>query len=638
MAEGSPVYIPTRFPLTAMVGCDDLVLAVACALSSRHIRAVLVSGPPGTGKSTAVRAAASLSGRTVVELPLNATAEQVFGTVDIDVAVTEGRRAVTDSLLRRADGGLLVADNVNLLPKGLLHSVLDAVRTGIVRAELDGTSVDERCDTVLLATMDPSEAELSQHELDRFDICVGTGTLTTLGDRLLILERSLGFERDPAGFAQGFEASEKAMRDRILSSDPDRVHIPEQLASLIPGISAAMGVESHRGDIATAETAKALAALDGATEVSPDHLKTAVRLCMSHRSGEGRIRAPDDPVPETIALNETDVGTGPESEPPRPSDDDSVTGQDERGPRVYATAPSGPHEEDVVFGIGRTFRIADFLPMGKRMARDRDSGRRGLTPSEDSTGRCVGYIVPRGKPKDVALGATIRMAAPHQTLRSRDGVAIAIEDGDIREKVRVRRRGTKMLFVVDGSGSMGAEGRMTAVKGAILSILEEAYRRRDMVGLVVFRGERAEEVLPMTRSVSTAKTLLERMPVGGRTPLVSGMQTAYRILKRYADEGNDPVMILLTDGWGNVGIDLRLTTDRELELTARALTSAGIRSIVVDTEPPGSKFRRAPKVAAMLGTDCITLEQMDADRLTEAVMSSLKTVDGRAKKRYTETS
>ena len=637
MAEGTPVDVPMRYPLTAMVGCDELVDALTCALCSRRIRTVLVIGPAGTGKSVAVRAATALSGRSAIELPLNATAEQIFGTIDMDIAMTEGRRTVTDSLMRRADGNLLIADNINLLPRSLLHSVLDTVTTGIVRAELDGTSVDERCDTVLLATMDPAEAELSPHEMDRFDICVGTRTLESREDRQTVLERNLGFERDPAGFIGRFESSENTLRDKIASSDPDSVSIPDDVASLIPEISAAMGVEGHRGDVATAEVARALASMDGAAEVCPEHFRKAVGLCLAHRLQRGWCDRADEPLRDIVETEET-ADEPVRTDRPEPSDDTfDVPTRDDRAARVTTSAVPAV-QEDVVFGIGSTFRVTDFIPQGRMMARDRNSGRRGLSLSEDSTGRCIGYVMPRGRPRDIALGATIRMAAPHQPLRSRDGVAISIEDDDIREKVRVRRRGTKILFVVDGSGSMGAEGRMVAVKGAILSILEEAYRRRDMVGLVVFRGERAEEVLPMTRSVSTAKSLLERMPVGGRTPLVSGMQTAYRILKKYADGGDDPVMVLLTDGWGNVGIDLRLTADRELDLTARAFTNAGIRSIVVDTEPPGSKFRRAPRVASMLDAECITLEQMNADRLTTAVMSALEAVDDRAKKRNTETS
>ena len=464
MAEGTPVDVPMRYPLTAMVGCDELVDALTCALCSRRIRTVLVIGPAGTGKSVAVRAATALSGRSAIELPLNATAEQIFGTIDMDIAMTEGRRTVTDSLMRRADGNLLIADNINLLPRSLLHSVLDTVTTGIVRAELDGTSVDERCDTVLLATMDPAEAELSPHEMDRFDICVGTRTLESREDRQTVLERNLGFERDPAGFIGRFESSENTLRDKIASSDPDSVSIPDDVASLIPEISAAMGVEGHRGDVATAEVARALASMDGAAEVCPEHFRKAVGLCLAHRLQRGWCDRADEPLRDIVETEET-ADEPVRTDRPEPSDDTfDVPTRDDRAARVTTSAVPAV-QEDVVFGIGSTFRVTDFIPQGRMMARDRNSGRRGLSLSEDSTGRCIGYVMPRGRPRDIALGATIRMAAPHQPLRSRDGVAISIEDDDIREKVRVRRRGTKILFVVDGSGSMGAEGRMVAVKG-----------------------------------------------------------------------------------------------------------------------------------------------------------------------------
>lgn len=232
-------------------------------------------------------------------------------------------------------------------------------------------------------------------------------------------------------------------------------------------------------------------------------------------------------------------------------------------------------------------------------------------------------MVPRGRPKDVALGATVRVAAPHQLERDRRGLAISIRQEDLRDKVRVRRKGTKILFVVDGSGSMDSQSRMVAVKGTILSILQDAYRRRDMVGLVVFRGEGAEEVLPLTRSVLTAYKVLEEMPTGGRTPLVAGLRKGYEILNRFAEKGEEPVMIVMTDGWGNVNVDDSIHPYEELTATARVLAESRIRIVEVDTETKKTRFEKAYELSNYLRADFIKLDDINADSLSESVGTAL---------------
>lgn len=615
---------PVIYPLPAVVGNLDAKDAIRCGLCSRHIHTILIVGPAGTGKTIMARSTAGISGsRRVIELPLNVTREQLLGTIDIETALSTGRTEVSDSLLRRANGNILVADNVNLLPKDLLHTVLDAVCEGIVRAELDGASVCEELDTLLIATMDPAEAELEPSVRDRFDIAVETELLDDEKERLEVLRRGLAYSMNAESFSACYDAEVYRMSESVAKANPDYVSLDRGLMEIISRVCIELGVTGHRGCISTAETACALASLDGRSETSEDDVRRAVGLCLMHRSNVGEEaneeeeqfvqEAEDVPLEESKTTNSGTSGTL-HSGPTPIILGHSVEGGDEI---------EYDQSQEVVFAVGKTFRVRDFLPKDKRMSRDRETGRRGLTLSEDTRGRCIGYMIPRGKPRDIALGATIRVAAPHQPERERNGLAISIHREDIRDKVRVRRKGSKILFVVDGSGSMDSQSRMVAVKGTILSILKDAYLRRDMVGLVVFRGDGAEEVLPLTRSVVTAYRVLEEMPTGGRTPLNAGLCKGYEVLNRYAERGEEPVMIVMTDGWGNVPVDSEQRPQNELRSIARVLSETEIRMVVVDTETKKSRFAKAEELSTMLGADFIKLDDINADSLSASVETAL---------------
>lgn len=625
MAQGHHGTDPVIYPLPAVVGNADAKDAIRCGLCSSHIHTILISGAAGTGKTIMARAAAGISGsRHVIELPLNVTREQVFGTIDIETALSTGNTEVSDSLLRRANGNILVADNVNLLPKDLLHTVLDAVCEGIVRAELDGASVCEELDTLLIATMDPAEAELEPSELDRFDIAVDADLLDDQEDRMEVLRRGLAYSADAEGFSACYDAEVYRMSESLARADPDSVSLDSGLMEIISRVCNELGVAGHRGCISTAETACALAALDGRYEAMEGDIKRAVRLCLMHRSN---VEEETDEEDEEQFVQEAEKASTEESI--MTDSGTSGTLHSEPTPRILGHSVEGGDEneydqsQDVVFAVGKTFRVKDFIPKEKHMGRDRETGRRGLTLSEDTRGRCIGYMIPRGKPRDVALGATIRVAAPHQPERERNGLAIAIHKEDVRDKVRVRRKGSKILFVVDGSGSMDSQSRMVAVKGTILSILKDAYLRRDMVGLVVFRGDGAEEVLPLTRSVVTAYRVLEEMPTGGRTPLNAGLCKGYEVLNRYAERGEEPVMIVMTDGWGNVPVDSEQRPQNELRSIARVLSETDIRMVVVDTETKKSRFAKAEELSTMLGADFIKLDDINADSLSASVETAL---------------
>jgi magnesium chelatase subunit D len=245
------------------------------------------------------------------------------------------------------------------------------------------------------------------------------------------------------------------------------------------------------------------------------------------------------------------------------------------------------------------------------MGRGGPLGRRSRSVGE--TGHPVGDREPSGGARDVALAATVRAAAPHQVARGREGLGLVVRASDLRENVREGREGNLIVFLVDASGSMAARRRMSAVKGAVLSLLGDAYQRRDKVALISFRGEGADLLLPPTSSVELAASRLEDLPTGGRTPLAAGLAKAAEVLQREGlrDGERRPLLVLLTDGRATAGPDPRGA--------ASGLRRLGAASFVVDTEEGHVRLGMAAEVAGAMGARYLRLEDLRAESLVELV-------------------
>lgn len=226
---------------------------------------------------------------------------------------------------------------------------------------------------------------------------------------------------------------------------------------------------------------------------------------------------------------------------------------------------------------------------------------------------------------DLAFDATLRAAAPHQKERDRDDVALALETQDIREKVRVRRSANLILFVVDASWSMAVSERMEATKGAIMSLLTDAYQRRDRVGLIVFNKNNSNLVLPPTNSVLLAKQALKDIAVGGKTPLSAGLLMAYEVIKKesYTHPDVMPMMILLTDGAGNVSMS-DLPPQEEAHRIAKLIRDDGARSVVINMEHAAFDQGLAQLLANNLDASCHSLAELRADALYQTVLKELQ--------------
>jgi len=611
------------YPFSALVGQETMKLAVLLAVIDPAIGGVLLRGSKGAAKSTAVRALHGLlPALPLVTLPLNATEEMLLGGMDWQAALQAGNRRLQPGLLARADGGILYVDEVNLLDDHLVDVMLETLARGWHRVEREGLAAAHAARVILIGTMNPEEGELRPHLLDRFGLCVEVRAEPDLDRRALILERREAFDRDPQAFQRQFQDEEERLRARLLAARTQvgRVSLPARLRLFIAELCAQHQVAGHRADLTLQRAAMALAALEDRPEVTLADIERVAPLALRHRQRDALPPPPAPPPPPDLAPGPPDQPS-PAAPPADRQPLDAKTGalSDQntgRGPQ-----PAGDQER--VFEVGSGFAARRIEARRDRLTR-RGSGRRSRTRSM-RLGRYVRALPGQGG-RDIALDATIRAAAPEQPRRSRPpGMAIAIRSQDVRERQRERRIGNFLLFVVDASGSMGAQARMVATKGAIMALLADAYQKRDRVALITFRRHAAALVLPPTASIELAARQLRALPVGGRTPLAAGLAEAARVLRLHLakEPAARPILVLITDGKANVALTPGADPRAEALRIARYLAlEPRLTPIVVDTESPGVvRFGLAGELAEALGAVCYPLDDMRAADLIALVPS-----------------
>jgi magnesium chelatase subunit D len=640
---------PHPYPFSAIVGQDDLKRALLVNAVSPEVGGVLVRGEKGTAKSTAVRALANLlpgievvsgcpyscdpeapnpecpagphqagapsEARPVrlVELPVGASTDRLAGTLDIEKALSEGTKAFEPGLLAAAHRGILYVDEVNLLSDHLVDLLLDVAAMGVNHVEREGVSVRHPSRFILVGTMNPEEGELRPQLLDRFGVTVEVTGNPDPADRVEVVRRRLRYEANPGEFHEEWSNEDAKLATSVEGA---RLRLPgvgldEDILFGISTLCADLGVDGLRGDLVTARTARVLAAWDARDEVLLEDVKRAALLALAHRRRRGPFEQPGiDPEEIENAFSEgrPDPPDGPDGGAP-PSGENR--GRDEHTSRARKNEPS-----EARTGAGERSHSASepFEPVrleapekgtgGPLGRRSRIVGEAGLPVGSREDGENVG---------DVALAATVRAAAPHQMARGREGSGLEVRPYDLRQNVREGREGNLILFLVDASGSMAARKRMSTVKGAVLSLLNDAYQRRDKVALISFRGEGARILLPPTSSVELAASRLQDLPTGGRTPLASGIEKAAEVLKRenLRDRERRPLLVLLTDGRSTAGSDPMVAAAR--------LRALGPPSFVVDTEEGYVRLGMAGELAGAMGARCLRLEELRADSLVDLV-------------------
>lgn len=608
------------FPFPAVVGMENAKKALLCSMVNPSIRTVLIEGPPGTAKTLLCRALTQISGDDVVTIPQNSDPERIFGGIDIERTVSSGRLHESVCLLDRADGNIAYIDDINLFDVGALTSILDSVLTNSIKLEREGISRNKPCHTTLVATMNPEEADITPNILDKFDLFVHSSPMPDGAGREETLRRNSDHLNDPRGFLSRYSDELAEMRERIGSARRilPYVTISEDLIQMISELCSRIGAEGHRGDISTAHASIALAALAGRDEVTRKDVEEAAGICLLHRR--------NGPQPLKERNDDREPGDGGGRPEGGSSDPDSAP-REERGEKKERNGSERMTDvtsmEDRVFDVGESFKVIDYLGCGGIRKRTRGrSGRRDKVESTDRDGRHVRSRVPSGPTGDIALAATIRAAAPYQTRRRCEDRAISIEPGDIRERVREKGCGCTVFFLVDASGSIGVRRRMTVVKGAILSMLKDSYIKRDRVGLMAFRRDRAELILPPTKSVEYGYKRLEDLPTGGKTPLSTALVEMNRVICTYSRSHPSErcFVVLVTDGRANSPIEEGSDAFSEALGIAERISTPGVKWIVVDAGMGRMRFDNAFELSRRLSADYFRLEDLDADSLAKNVM------------------
>ena len=662
------------YPFTAIVGQDRMKKALVLNAINPKIGGVLIRGEKGTAKSTAVRALAALLPEIevvedcvfgcdpqmknelcsdcikhmqddelkttlrkmrVVDLPVSATEDRVVGTLDIEHAIKKGEKRFEAGVLAAAHRSILYVDEINLLDNHIVDVLLDSAAMGVNTVEREGVSYSHPASFILVGTMNPEEGELRPQLLDRFGLCVDIEGIHDVSARVDVIKRRQLYESDPDAFAAEWKEPEIDLCSSIVNAKQLHLDVlmPDDMLELIARICIDMQVDGHRADITMMKTATTLAAYNSRTAVTGEDVKEAADFVLSHRmrrrpfEDQGNDQDTKDKMDETIQKHKEKQQEQEKKEQSKQQEQKEQTEQ----PEQNGLDDGSEHGEggipdaasETIFGIGDTYKVKHLSPEQKLNNRG-GSGRRSKTRTDSGSGRYVKSAIPHERATDIAFDATIRAAAPYQLKRQKDGKAIAIHQSDIRKKIREKEIGNTILFVVDASGSMGAQERMGAAKGAVMSLLFDAYQKRDRVGLIAFKGDGAELMHPPTSSVELARKYLQDLPTGGKTPLPHGLAKGYEVIRSELNRDPDtyPFLILISDGKANVGMYDGTAMDDTMRIASR-FKMDDISSTVIDTEAGAIQFGFARKISDALGARYLKLEELRSDSIVDVVRSSV---------------
>jgi len=599
-----------NYPFAAIVGQEKLKMALLLCAVNPAIGGILIQGDKGTAKSTAARALAEVmpaieQGKVpFITLPLGATEERVIGSLDLEAVLIDKKKKFQPGLLSAVHQGILYIDEVNLLSDHLVDVLLDVAASGENIIEREGLSLSHPSRFTLIGTMNPEEGQLRPQFLDRFGLMVQVDAPADIAARTEVVRRRIAFEADPVLFAQRWILQQENLQQQILQAKlllPEII-LDDDLLTLISQLTTELNVRSLRADIVMYKTAITLAAFDFRKQVTEEDIKMAAELALPHRSKKKSTSPPSPPPPSSQPTQNQKKQT-----------DEKGKDQGKRNEQPQGGADQPQSGDDQIFESSTPEVLPKIEVVQVKMPGEPKAGRRSAT----DTLKIGAYTRAEraANTSDIAIDATVI----HAILRDPEQFEIAA--GDLHQKKRVGKMSNLMLFIVDASGSMAARKRMEAVKGTVLSLLTEAYEKRDTVGVIAFRGIEAQVLLQPTKSTDLAEEAMRSLPTGGRTPLPHALYTVIQLLNTFdAKKGYHPILIVLTDGKANVplpgtGED---PWNQTIQLAGQ-LKDHAVQSLVINTESNYFNLDHAEELAIGLGAQYLSLSDISEEQLTPII-------------------
>ena len=644
-----------NYPFAAIVGQEKLKRALLLCAINPAIGGLLIQGDKGTAKSTAARALAEVVPPIIkivnclfncsetkpaeicdickqaekqlvqvqvpfINLPIAATEERVLGSLDLEGILVEKKKKFQPGLLAAVHQGILYIDEVNLLPDHLVDILLDVSAMGENIIEREGLSLSHPAKFTLIGTMNPEEGQLRPQFLDRFGLMVEVEASADVSERTEVVRRRIAFENDSTTFIAHWEAAQQNLQGQLLKAKEllPSVRLSDELLTLISQITTERKVKSMRADIVIFKTAVTLAALAQRVEVTSDDIIQAAELALAHRRKKHPFSEPknshdntgDKKQQKPSQNNNAKESLGQNQSPAINNDPkENSSAQKESGEPSAAKNQSEIPEEQIFEAVLPLSQIKVEDLLSEQAAQ---TGRRSVS-SDTKKGLYISAESAKNT-TDIAIDATVL----HALTRNPKQLDITIDD--LHRKKRNGKTSNLILFVVDASGSMAASKRMEAVKGTVISLLTDAYQKRDTVGVIAFRGIEAQLLLNPTQSIELAEEAMSSLPTGGRTPLPHALQTAIQLLHRF-DQINSykPILVILTDGKANVALPGGGDAwDQTITLAAQ-LKKLNIQSMVLNTDINYFNLNRAEELAKSLGGQYLSLHDISKEQLTPII-------------------